>query len=236
MRVPPNASALVIGVGGLGCPASLALAMSGVRRIALVDPDFVDESNLHRQLWHRGSDLGKLKVESAANRLRQAFPQVEVEPIPLRVQEGNVDALLRGYSIAIDGTDDAATKFLLSDAAIRQGVALVYGGVLRMEGQAMLIAPGGPCLRCLFEGSPSPEHAPRCSEVGILGSVAGVVGALQASLALQVLRGCGEGGKLVTFDGRSLRSRVIAVRRAADCPACGVPDGIVRTWAEGARA
>ncbi len=236
MRVQPNGSVLVIGVGGLGCPASLALAMSGVRRIALVDPDRVDESNLHRQLWHRRSDLGKLKVESAANRLRQAFPQVEVEPIVLRVQEGNVDALLRAHSIAIDGTDGAETKFLLSDAAVRGGVALVYGGVLRMEGQAMLIAPGGPCLRCLFEGSPSPEHAPRCSEVGILGSVAGVVGTLQASLAVQVLRGGAEGGKLVTFDGRSLRSRVVSIRRASDCPACGGPDGRGGKWTEGARA
>jgi adenylyltransferase/sulfurtransferase len=236
MRKSPEQRVLVIGVGGLGCPASLALSMAGVRTLALVDPDRVEESNLHRQLWYRRSDLGKLKVETAAIRLRRAFPRSQIEPIAVRVDERNVDALLRAHSVAIDGTDGMETKFMLSDAAVRCAVPLVYGGVLGMQGQAMLIAPGGPCLRCLFEAPPTPDDAPRCSEAGVLGSVAGVVGAVQAAFAYQVLRRRADPGKLVSIDGRSLRQRAIAVRRAADCPACGRWRTIGAKWTEGARS
>lgn len=234
MKDPVQQSVLVIGVGGLGCPASLALSVSGVRNIALVDPDRVAVSNLHRQLWYRSSDLGKLKVESAALRLRRAFPQVNVEPIALRVDQGNVDSLLRAHSVSIDATDGVDTKFLLSDAAVRCGVPLVYGGVLGMHGQAMLIAPGGPCLRCVFESPPTEDDAPRCSEAGVLGSVAGVVGALQAALAVEALDHSAEAGKLVTFDGRSLHQRTVALRRAADCPVCRRARPTERVWTEGA--
>jgi len=236
MTDPLQESVLVIGVGGLGCPASLALAVSGVRNIALVDPDRVALSNLPRQLWYRSSDIGKLKVESAALRLRRTFPQVRVEPIALRVDQGNVDSLLRAHSIAIDATDGVETKFLLSDAAVRCGVPLVYGGVLGMRGQAMLIAPGGPCLRCLFESPPAGDDAPSCSEAGVLGSVAGIVGALQAAMAVQALDHFAGAGKLVSFDGRSLRQRTVELRRAADCPVCGRARQAEPVWTEGARS
>lgn len=205
--------ALLIGAGGLGCPASLALAKQGVRRLTLVDPDRVDPTNLHRQLWHRGSDVGRLKVDSAADRLREAFPGIEVEPIGQRVDAGNAEALFRAHDVVIDGTDGVAVKFLLSDAAVLTGVPLVYGGVLRMRGQAMRIAPGGPCLRCLFEGPPSEDAVPTCAQAGVLGSVAGVVGALQATLALRP-----EAGRLHVVEG--LSQRVVEVRPAPDCRAC----------------
>ncbi len=236
MRESPEQSVLIIGVGGLGCPASLALSMAGVRTLALVDPDLLEESNLHRQLWYRRSDVGKLKVEAAAIRLRRAFPRSRIEPIALRVDEHNVDSVLRAHSVAIDGTDGVETKFMLSDAAVRCAVPLVYGGVLGMRGQAMLIAPGGPCLRCLFEAPPRADDAPRCSQAGVLGSVAGVVGAVQAAFALQVIRRRAEPGKLVSIDARSLRQRAIAVRRAADCPACGRWRKTGAKWMEGARS
>lgn len=217
---PAKQNALVIGAGGLGCPASLALAMARVPRITVVDPDRVELSNLHRQLWHRRSDIGRLKAESAASRLVDAFPDVGVEGVATLVDANNVDSLLQSHSVSIDGTDRSETKFMLSDAAVRCGRPLVYGGVVRMRGQAMLIAPGGPCLRCLFEEPPADGVDISCSAAGVLGSVAGVVGAIQASLALDVLRGRAEPGKLVLFDGHRLRYRLLHVRPAPGCPLC----------------
>jgi adenylyltransferase/sulfurtransferase len=219
-----KAKVLIVGVGGLGCPASLALAKGGVRRLTLMDPDKVDVSNLHRQPWHRGSDVGRLKVESAADGLREAFPGIQVETRAERLTAQNAEALFRAHDLVVDATDTPADKFLLSDAAVLTGTALVHGGALRLAGQAMLVRKGGPCLRCLFE---TPPLAEACAQVGVLGSVTGVVGAYQALLGLQALglisaQPQDEEGvePLWTFDGATLSQRKVPVRRAKDCKAC----------------
>ena len=221
-----RARVLIVGAGGLGCPASLGLAKSGVRRLTLVDPDKVDPTNLHRQLWHRASDVGRLKVESAADRLRAGFPGIRVETHAIRVDAGNAEALFQSHDLVIDATDSAADKFLLSDAAVLTGSPLVHGGALRLVGQAMLIRRGGPCLRCLFE-SPPPIEGQSCAASGVLGSVTGVLGAFQAMLALQALGVLStapvEDGMalLWSFDGATLAQRKVPVRKAKDCAACG---------------
>lgn len=219
-----NARVLVVGAGGLGCPASLALARAGVRRLTLADPDRVDDSNLHRQLWYRASDIGQLKVKAAAERLTQAFPSLEVTPRPEKVDAASADALFQAHDLVIDGTDGVNDKFALSDAAVRTGVTLVYGGVLRLEGQAMAIRRGGPCLRCLFE-SIHPDDAPTCAQAGVLGSMAGAIGGLQALLGLQELAkrttAAAGASALHVLDGRSLMSRTLTVRKAPDCASCG---------------
>ncbi|MBX5480373.1 MAG: HesA/MoeB/ThiF family protein [Myxococcaceae bacterium] len=217
-----RARVLVVGAGGLGCPATLVLARAGIGSLTIVDPDVVDVTNLHRQLWHTDADVGRPKVVSASEKLRVAFPHLEVCAEQVEVGAANVDALFARHDLVIDGTDGIGVKFLLSDAAVRTRVPLVYGGVLQMQGQAMVIAPGGPCLRCLFETPPSPDEVPTCAQAGVLGSMAGVVGALQAELGLRQLAfGAGAvAGFLHTFDGARLLPRCRKVRRAPDCTAC----------------
>jgi molybdopterin-synthase adenylyltransferase len=221
---------LVVGAGGLGCPVTLALARAGVRRLTVVDPDEVDLTNLHRQLWHRTPDVGRPKVASLAERLRAAFPGVEVDARPLRVTPETADALFAEHALVVDGTDGIETKFALGDAAVRTGVPLVYGGVLRWSGQVMAVVPGGPCLRCLFEEPPPADQAPTCASAGVMGAMAGWVGGVQAQVALRVLEaprpvegGAAEGragdgrATLHVMDGRALRWRRVEVRRRADC-------------------
>jgi molybdopterin/thiamine biosynthesis adenylyltransferase len=207
---------LIVGVGGLGCPASLALAPHA-SRLTLVDFDVVEVTNLHRQPWHHPADLGRLKVDSATEKLRRAFPQLQVVSLSTRVNAENVEALFRLHEVVIDGTDSAPVKFLLNDAAVRTGTTLIYGGVLRFGGQAMRIQPGGPCLRCLFEG-PGLE-APSCAQAGVLGSMAGVIGGLQAELAFGRNPVAGE-ASLHVVDALAFTSRTLRVKRAPDCPAC----------------
>lgn len=211
---------LVIGIGGLGCPAALALARAGGASLTLIDPDRIDPTNLHRQPWYRTSDVGRLKVECAADRLRRAFPGLAVEARAEAVGAQNAEALLLAHDVAIDGTDGTALKFLLSDASVLTGVPLIHGGVLRMRGQAMRIAPGGPCLRCLFESPPPPDDLPTCAQAGVLGPMAGVIGALQALLALEPPPSGTDAAALFVVDA-SLRQRTVTVRRAPECRACG---------------
>lgn len=227
VKEPGLARVLVVGAGGLGCPASLALAQAGVGHLTLVDPDRVDVTNLHRQLWHRAEDVGRLKVESAAAGLGRAFPALRVEPLATRVDGSNAEPLFRAHDVVVDATDGTAAKLFLSGVAVATGVALVYGGVLRMQGQAMRVEPGGPCLRCLYEEPPAPDAVPTCAQAGVLGSMAGLVGALQALLVLEWLAGaraCSPGeATLHVVDGAALRARQVRVRRAADCEACARP-------------
>ena len=218
---------LVVGAGGLGCPASLALARAGVERLTLADPDRVEASNLPRQLWHRASDVGRLKVESAARGLTWAFPALRVETLAERVEKHNAEALFRAHDAVVDATDGTATKLFLSDVAVATGVRLVYGGVLRMQGQALRVEPGGPCLRCVYEEEPSADAVPTCAQAGVLGAMAGWVGALQALLVLEGLEGPaprhpGE-ATLHVLDGATLRGRQVRVRRAPDCAGCSRP-------------
>ncbi|MCC6336931.1 MAG: HesA/MoeB/ThiF family protein [Myxococcales bacterium] len=208
----------VVGVGGLGCPASLALARAGVGHLTLVDPDRVDVSNLHRQLWHHPQDVGRLKVESAGQKLRAQFPSLGLALRPGRVDASNVLALFEDHDLVIDATDGVQVKFLLSDAAVLARRPLIYGGVLRFEGLAMRVQPDGPCLRCLFETPP--VDVPTCAQAGVLGSMAALVGALQATLALRPEQEKGLAW-LHVLDGWTLAARTVRVRRRKDCAACG---------------
>jgi molybdopterin/thiamine biosynthesis adenylyltransferase len=220
-KVPARARVLVVGMGGLGCPASLALAQAGVGQLVLVDPDRVELSNLHRQPWHRDADVGRLKVDSAAAKLRAAFPSLHVETHALRVGPENVRALLAGADVVVDGTDGVDAKFLLNDAAVRARVPLVHGGVVRHEGLVLAAMPGGPCLRCLFEEVPGEDVLPTCARAGVLGAAAGWVGGLQAAAAEAVLRGESLKGAYWRVDARSGRARRLSFRTRPDCPACG---------------
>ncbi len=221
-RLPERA--LVVGLGGLGCPASLALAEGGVRHLTLIDPDRVELSNLPRQPWHRLESLGVPKVESAERGLRQAFPDLSIDARMERLDEVNGEALFSEHAVVIDGTDQGATKFFLSDLAVRTGVKLIHGGVVGLRGQVMSIEPGGPCLRCLFEPS-AVEQAPGCAQAGVLGSLAGVIGSYQGLAAL-LPRRAGPIATLWTVEGAAFLSRLREVRRTEDCPVCGIaPSG-----------
>ncbi len=209
--------ALVIGVGGLGCPASMALA-SQADLLTLVDFDVVEGSNLHRQPWHHPSDLGRLKVDSAAEKLRALFPALKVVGLSVKVTAQNADALFELHDVVVDGTDSGQMKFVLNDAAVRTRIPLVYGGVLRLSGQAMRIQPDGPCLRCLFD-QPPPEPQ-SCAQAGVLGSVAGVIGGLQAQLALEPNPLPGQ-AQLHLFDALGFKARSVRVNKSPDCQACG---------------
>jgi adenylyltransferase/sulfurtransferase len=211
---------VVIGVGGLGCPAAVALAEGGVRRITLVDGDVVETSNLHRQPLYGAADVGRPKVEAAAERLRRAYPGLEVETWQRRISAEEAGPLLARHALAIDGTDSVAAKFFLSDAVAASGVPLVSGAVVQWEGRAMRIDPGGACLRCLYGEAPGEDEVPTCARAGVLGSLAGAVGGLQAALALgeRAPRGT---SALHVLDGRALRFRTLTVRRSPGCPGCG---------------
>ncbi len=229
MMRPSNLSThkqvLVIGAGGLGCPVTQALGRAGLPEVAvtLVDPDVVEPSNLHRQLWHHPEDVGRPKVTSAAEKLSRAFPSLKVEPLQGKVTAEDVDAWFGAHALVVDATDGVETKFMLADAAVRTGVPLVYGGVLRMSGQVMLLWPGGPCLRCLFEAPPPADDAPTCAQAGVLGTLPGIIGAMQAQLACDWLKGArplARASTLHTFDGRTMRGRSVTVTRRSDCGMC----------------
>jgi molybdopterin-synthase adenylyltransferase len=207
----------VVGLGGLGCPASLALASAGVGHLTLVDPDVVEVSNLHRQPWHHPSDVGVPKVESARSKLARVTPQTNLETWQVPVTSLNAPQLVRDHDVVIDGTDSVEVKFLLSDVAKAQNGVVIYGGVLRREGLALRIAPEGPCLRCLFEQPPT--DVPTCAQAGVLGPMAGVVGALQAQLALtpEPIEGMAH---VHVIDGAALTSRRVKLRRRVSCGAC----------------
>ncbi len=195
----------------------MGLAQRGVKKLMLVDDDVVQVSNLHRQLWHHQADVSRLKVESAATKIRAQFPKLEVETNACRASLENLDALSAEAEVIFDCTDGASTKLMLSDFAARTKKTLVYAGVIRFEGLVMRIAAGGPCLRCLFESID--DDAPTCAQAGILGSMAGVIGGLQVETACLPASALGE-SVLQVVDGTDLNVRQVKVRRRANCVAC----------------
>ena len=217
-----GARAVCIGIGGLGCPAALALARAGVGTIGLCDDDVVERSNLHRQILFCDSDVGKSKLVVAARALREGVPGLRVNTHDKRLSPAGAMALVREYDIVLEGSDNFATKFLAADACALAGVPVVHASAVRWVGTVLAVgARGRPCYRCVFEDAPT-DGVPNCAEAGVMGPVVGVVAAAQVDLALALLDGRGGGGTLVAFDGRTDSLRRHAVASREDCPLCGV--------------
>ena len=221
------ARVLLVGAGGLGSPAAFYLAAAGVGTLRLADDDVVDRSNLQRQILHADARVGGSKVDSAAQALSALNPRTRIEPVRERVTSGNVEALLEGVDVVIDGADNFPARYLLNDACVKLGKPLVYGAVHRFEGQASVFDAGrhrgeAPCYRCLFPEPPPPEAAPNCAEAGVLGVLPGVIGLLQATEAIKLILGLGTPlvGRLLQFDALSMRFRETRLPADPDCPVC----------------
>jgi len=230
-----SARVLVVGAGGLGSPALQYLAAAGVGRIGIVDDDVVDETNLQRQTIFSTADVGRNKAEVAAERLRGLNPLVAYDPIGLRFAPGNARELVRLYDVVLDCTDRFPTRYLINDACVLEGRADVYGSIFRFDGQVSVFgAPGGPCYRCLYPEAPPRELTPTCAEGGVLGALAGIVGAWQAGEALKMLLGIGDPliGRLVLVDSLLARVREVRFERDAGCALCGERPTIVSTDAQ----
>ena len=219
-----SSSVLLVGAGGLGSPAAMYLAAAGVGRIGLVDDDAVDVSNLQRQVIHRTESVGRPKLDSARAAMTAINPHVIVETHDMRLTSANALDLLNRYDLTIDGTDNFPTRYLINDASVLLGKPYVYGAVIRFEGQASVFgAPGGPCYRCLFREPPPPELVPSCADGGVLGVLPGLIGMIQATEALKIMLGIGDGlsGRLLLVDGLRMRFHEVSVQPDPEGPACG---------------
>jgi sulfur-carrier protein adenylyltransferase/sulfurtransferase len=209
-------SVLVIGAGGLGCPALLYLAAAGVGRIVIVDPDSVDLSNLQRQVLYTSEDQGVKKVEAAARRLRALNPLVRIETHPVKFDRSNALDLVRSCDVVVDGSDNFPTRYLVNDACEIAGRPFVYGAIQGFEGHASVFNwQGGPTYRCLFPEPPEAGTVPNCAEAGVLGAVTGLIGTLQACEAIKLISGVGEplSGRLLIWDALSMTSNTVALKR-----------------------
>jgi len=218
------ARVLCVGAGGLGSPLLLYLGAAGVGTLGIVDFDVVDLTNLQRQVVHGTPDVGRKKLDSAADRLRSVNPNVRIRPFEGRLTSQNALEILRDFDLVVDGTDNFATRYLVNDASILTGKPNVYGSVFRFEGQASVFgAPGGPCYRCLYPEPPPPGMVPSCAEGGVLGVLPGLVGLIQATEALKLVLGKGEPlvGRLLLVDALAMRFREVRLRKSPDCPVCG---------------
>ena len=207
-------SVLVIGAGGLGCPALLYLAAAGVGRIVIVDADCVDVSNLQRQVLYTSDDAGAPKAEAAARRLRALNPFITIEAHTQRFTRDNALELVRGVDVVLDGSDNFATRYLANDACVLAGRPLVYGAIQGFEGQLSVFNfNGGPTYRCLFPEPPEPGTVPNCAEAGVLGVLPGLIGTAQACETIKILAGIGEplAGKLLLFDALTMSTRTLAL-------------------------
>jgi molybdopterin/thiamine biosynthesis adenylyltransferase len=222
---------LVIGAGGLGCPAVFALAAAGARRIGVVDDDRVDASNLHRQLFHGVGAVGALKVDSLARAVGARFPAVALEIHAIRFDAASAARLVEAYDVIVDGSDNFATKFLANDAAVLARRPLVHAAAVGLGGQLLTVPAGGlPCYRCLFEELPPPGVGPSCAEAGVLGPVPGVLGALQGAEAARLLWGetPAFSGRLIQYDSASMSFRTVRFNPNPLCGVCGAAPSIVR--------
>jgi thiazole biosynthesis adenylyltransferase ThiF len=219
-----DAKVLIIGAGGLGSPVALYLAAAGVGTIGIADADRVDLSNLQRQVIHHTPDVGKPKVESAAEKMRAINPDITVRTYHEFVRAANIREMIRGYDFVIDGTDNFAAKFLINDACVLERIPFSHGGILRFDGQTMTVKPGeSACYRCLFTAPPPKGAVPTCSEAGILGAVAGMLGTIQAAEALKFITGAGEllTNALLVFEAGDMNFRKVQFKRNPRCKVCG---------------
>jgi adenylyltransferase/sulfurtransferase len=215
---------LMIGTGGLGAPLGLYLAAAGVGKIGIVDFDTVDVTNLQRQVIHGTKDIGRPKLDSAAERMADINPHIEIQKYETRLSSENALELFKDYDVVVDGTDNFPTRYLVNDACVLLDKPNVYGSIFRFEGQATVFHHnGGPCYRCLYPEPPPPGLVPSCAEGGVLGILPALIGSIQATETVKLLIGKGEtlSGRLVLYDALNMRFRELKLRRNPECPVCG---------------
>lgn len=214
---------LVIGAGGLGAPILLYLAAAGVGTLGVIDGDMVDLSNLQRQVIHFTPDVGKAKVESVEEKINRINPDVNVITYHKFFTADNAFDIIKDYDIVVDGTDSFPVKFLINDACVLAGKPFSHGGILRFDGQTMTYKPGTACYRCVFNAPPPPNVVPTCSQAGVLGTIAGMLGTIQAAEVLKFLTGIGDllTDRLLAFNAKTMTFREVKVNHNVKCPVCG---------------
>ena len=215
---------LCIGAGGLGSPLALYLGAAGVGTLGMVDFDVVDYTNLQRQIIHTTADVGRKKLDSAADKLKAINPFLNVRTFETRLTSENALEIFREFDIIADGTDNFPTRYLVNDACVLTGKPNVYGSIFRFEGQASVFATKeGPCYRCLYPEPPPPGLVPSCAEGGVLGILPGLVGVMQATEVIKLILGKGEPliGRLLLIDALGMKFRELKLRKNPDCPVCG---------------
>ena len=218
------AKVLLVGTGGLGAPLGLYLAAAGIGKIGLVDFDTVDFTNLQRQVIHFSKDVGRKKLDSAAEKMQALNPHVEIARHEVALTSENALEILKDYDLVVDGTDNFPTRYLVNDACVLLGKPNVYGSIFRFEGQATIFAyEGGPCYRCLYPEPPPPGLVPSCAEGGVLGILPGTIGLIQATETVKLILGIGEPlvGRLLLYDALGMRFRELKLRKDPECPVCG---------------
>jgi adenylyltransferase/sulfurtransferase len=218
------ARVLCVGTGGLGSPLAMYLAAAGVGTLGLVDFDVVDYTNLQRQVLHYTSDVGRLKLDSAIDKLKAINPFVEIKRFDTYLSSQNALEIFAGFDIIADGTDNFATRYLVNDACVLSRKPNVYASIFRFEGQASIFATkAGPCYRCLYPEPPPPGLVPSCAEGGVLGVLPGLLGVIQATEVIKLILGVGEPlmGRLLLVDALAMRFRELRVRKNPECPVCG---------------
>ncbi len=219
-----QAKVLMIGTGGLGAPLGLYLAAAGVGKIGIVDFDVVDESNLQRQVIHGTKDVGRPKIDSAADRMLDINPNIEIAKYETALTSANALDIIKDYDVVVDGTDNFPTRYLVNDACVLLNKPNAYGSIFRFEGQATVFHhDGGPCYRCLYPEPPPPGLVPSCAEGGVLGILPALIGSIQATETVKLILGKGEtlSGRLVLYDALNMRFRELKLRRNRECPVCG---------------
>jgi len=219
-----GARVLCVGTGGLGSPLALYLAAAGIGTLGLVDFDVVDASNLQRQIIHATPDIGRKKLDSAAEKLTALNPELHVIKHDTRLTSANALGIFKDYDVVADGTDNFPTRYLVNDACVLLGIPNAYGSIFRFEGQASVFAaPDAPCYRCLYPEPPPPGLVPSCAEGGVLGILPGLVGVIQATEVIKLILGKGEtlAGRLLLVDALHMRFRQLKLRKNPDCPICG---------------
>ena len=222
---------LMIGAGGLGSPAALYLAAAGVGTLGIIDMDVVDASNLQRQILHNLDRIGDRKVDSAKKTLTLMNPDLNVVTYDTRLGADNIEAIMTGYDLIVDGTDNFPTRYLVNDVSLKLGIPVVFGALFRFDGQVTIFKPhDGPCYRCMLPEPPPAEMAPSCAEAGVLGVLPGIIVSLQAMEAIKYLLNLGDSlsGRLLTYDALEASFRPLKIRRDPNCPACSIdPKDIV---------
>jgi adenylyltransferase/sulfurtransferase len=219
-----GAKVLMVGTGGLGAPLGLYLAAAGIGKIGIVDFDVVDVTNLQRQVIHGTKDVGRPKIESAAESMKDINPFLEIEKFEVPLTSENALDIIKGYDIVVDGTDNFPTRYLVNDACVLLNKPNCYGSIFRFEGQATVFHhEGGPCYRCLYPEPPPPGLVPSCAEGGVLGILPGIIGVIQATETVKIILGKGDSlsGRLLLYDSLGMKFRELKLRRNPECPVCG---------------